>query len=424
MTIYSQLYLKEKSKIPFFVIFLLIFTIGGFFAYVFSNISVPSKAKKTTKEVREYQITNLSPNHEVTVFWRSMDKESGWIVLYDAQKKPLARLYSDERDTQTVKNLFYNHYVVLREIPNEAAFFKIGAGDEKKIIFQYDNFYPLPKPREYTQGSNLSPAYGIVLKPNNEPLADAIVILSVDDAYSLSTMTKSKGEWLIPLNAFYKQDDLQIIIPSEKQKATIRIYSEDYGTSTVSVAFADLSTLPKVKIGNDYQLQGEDVLSSSTKKNEKGMFDIFFPSENAVIPGSKPLIKGTALPGKEVVVSIDLKEGLSSRAIADKDGVWKVIFPVFLPPGKYLLTATTKDELGKEMKIERKFVIAKAGEQVLGEATDEATVVPTRTPIPTQILSQNVSPTQTAPISGNSFNPVIIGSSSLIIIGLGILLAF
>jgi len=69
------------------------------------------------------------------------------------------------------------------------------------------------------------------------------------------------------------------------------------------------------------------------------------------------------------------------------------------------------------------FSVAKSGEQVMGSATPEATLEPTVPPptsVPTGII------TSLTPIPTSGYNPRIltIVSGSLIIIGLGILLAF
>lgn len=90
----------------------------------------------------------------------------------------------------------------------------------------------------------------------------------------------------------------------------------------------------------------------------------------------------------------------------------------------------------KTVTLKRSFSIAKSGEQVLGEATEEATptvVLPTSTPSP--VLSVTTTPdyspypttelTPTPPVSGSLLIPYsMIVSGSLILLGLGIMLVF
>ncbi len=427
--IYSQLYWKQKKGIPTVLALLFIIFVVSLFVYVFSGLSVPSRASKSPKEIKEYEVTNLSANGEATIFWRTDLKESGWVILYDANKKPLGQIFGDERDTLEKKILYLNHYVVLRQVLATAAFFKLAGGDTTKITYQYDRFYELPKPKSYSTTNDLSPAYGIVIKPDGSPLEGAIVLLTVSDDYPLSTITKSKGEWLIPLNGIYGKNDLRIVIPTNKQEATIRIIDENYPSSNVSTFFANLSSLPKIIIGSDYKFleeQGRDVLSSSsTSEGQKKEIDIIFPQENTVIPGRNPLIKGTALPSSQVTILIESTKSYSSIVTADKDGSWRYVLPEGLSPGSHKITIATKDRQGNEVKVERRFAIAKSGEQVLAESTPSSTITPiapTLTPLPIVTTIPTAIPSQ--PVSGSNFNVFMMGSASLIIVGFGILLAF
>ncbi len=425
--IYSQLYWREKKGIPTVLALLFITFVVSLFVYVFSGLSVPSRASKSPKEIKEYEITNLSANGEATIFWRTDLKESGWVILYDADKKPLGQIFGDERDTLEKRNLYLNHYVVLRQVLPTATFFKLGGGDTTKIAYQYDRFYELPKPKGYSTTNDLSPAYGVVIKPDGGPLEGAIVLLTVRDSYPLATITKSKGEWLIPLNGIYGRNDLKIVIPTEKQEVAIRVIDEAYPSSNITTFFTNLSSLPKVIIGSDYKFmeeKGQDVLSSSVNnEGQKKEIDIIFPQENAVVPGRNPLIKGIALPSSQVTIVIESPKSYSSIVTADNDGSWKYVLPEGLTPGSHKITITTYDRQGKEIRLERRFAIAKSGEQVLSESTPSSTITPiapTSTLPPTSIPT--VVPSQ--PVSGSNFNVFMMGSTSLIIIGFGILLAF
>ena len=119
--------------------------------------------------------------------------------------------------------------------------------------------------------------------------------------------------------------------------------------------------------------------SGKTKSGQKTKFEILFPRDSAVIPGGKPLIKGASFAGNQVIVSIDNDPGLSYKVSADKQGVWSVILSTNLPVGGHTLKARSTDTEGKETILSRNFSVAKSGEQVLGEATAEAspTLMPT-----------------------------------------------
>ena len=64
--------------------------------------------------------------------------------------------------------------------------------------------------------------------------------------------------------------------------------------------------------------------------------------------------------------------------------------------GTYIASVTSKDERGGKVTVQRNFTIAKSGEQVLGVATGEPTLVPTATIVPTVVPTSSqttVTPT-------------------------------
>lgn len=425
--IYSRFYFQDKNKIPMFIGVLFIIAIISFFSILFSKTPLTSKAASVKASVTEYEISNLSPNREMTVYWRTANKESGWILIFDKNKNQLPKIYYDERDNLEKKSLRNYHYSILRQLPINAAYFKMAAGNESIITKIYENYYLISIPSSYSSTGNLKPAYGLISQPNSEPLDDAIVLLTINNAFSLSTLSKSKGEWLIPLNSFYSKNNLKLFTPADNEKVNIRIISEKYPQTTVLTLFSNLNSLPKIIAGDNYeflqQTKVNNVLSAETDKNKgNNEISILYPRENALIPGKNPLIKGTALPKTEVVVIVEAFNSTSSRLITDADGIWRLVLPESLTPGEYKITLITKNKQGEEVQIKRNFFIAKSGEQVLGDATPEPTL--TTGPTPTQQPTSAPIQSPTEPVSGSNFNGFMLSSASLIIIGLGILLAF
>jgi len=141
-------------------------------------------------------------------------------------------------------------------------------------------------------------------------------------------------------------------------------------------------------------------------------------------------------PNKSVIISINSKPEYVFRTQANKIGEWKVVPEKSINAGDYILTLTSEDEKGNQYSVKRNFSIAKNGEQVLGEATAEPTLEPTTQAVPlstptttlispTTDINQYITPTASPPVSGsNNSNWLIIISSSLMIIGLGVLFVF
>lgn len=211
--------------------------------------------------------------------------------------------------------------------------------------------------------------------------------------------------------------------PIEKNESgLIEIISESGLKTNIEVSADNFSPLPQTLIiGNDYKFGQKDNVLSATDQSKTGQIEILFPKENSIIPAQSPLIKGLALPNSDVFIVINSPVSYSFRVKADKEGLWKLSLTERLPAGSHTLTLTTKNASSQDIKIVRKFTIAKSGEQVLGSATAEASPTIVVTPTVTASISATIPP---RPTSGANTIPMAIASGSLIILGLGILLAF
>lgn len=381
--------------------------------------------------MRNLRVVNPLHN-QVGIFWQTDEKETGW-VIYGQNEGTLDKVALDERDIQDKRNLLYNHVTVLKNLqPDSGYFYKI-VSNNQLVESNEGKAFTFSTPSSLSPVTSLNPAYGKIIKENGEPEENAIVVLLVDQAYPLVTLTKSTGEWLIPLNTILNKDTLKVQAVAVEDKLLIEISSDDKKRTQITARYSSVSPLPQtIIIGKDYDfLKGENILSAqAVNKVDTSKIDILFPKEKAVIPGGKPLIKGTAIPGVEVEVTVDSAKSYKFKAETNKDGVWSVVLTEELSIGSHTLKITTKDEKGKKVELTRKFIIAKSGEQVLGEATAGATVTVTPSPSPSPVLSPtsipalSVTVSASPPVPGMDIVPMGAASASLIILGLGILLAF
>lgn len=424
--IYSDLYTKNKLKIPTIAGLLFLLVVVVFFARLFSSLSLPSKASK--KIIKRLEIASLTPSQTV-IFWQTENKESGWVV-YGERNNQLNQIAFDERDLPNQKGKFINHYVTLKNLhESQNYFFKI-VSDNKLVSNSGELPFTLTTPKNNGGVKNNLPIYGKVVGSNNNPIENAVVLAALSDSYLLSALSKPTGEWLIPLNILIEKNSLKSKTPKKNEELKIEIIGEN-GETTNIITSVDLgSPLPQtVVIGKNYNfLTGNDVLSaitSSGQEEEKREIDIIYPQENAAIPGYTPIIKGTAIPNQEVMVDVRSDKIYSSRVTAGNDGLWKLVIPEKLALGEHLIILTARDRLGRDVKIQRKFIIvANEGNEakVLGLATPSATVTTGPTNIPTATPIKVASPS--APVSGSNFNLPIVGAASMIIFGLGLILVF
>ncbi len=432
---YSQLYLQNKGPrvpVPVAAVLVIILTVvfGRFFL---SNNTTSTRASKKT--VKKVEVTNVSP-YQANVFWQSESPEEGYI-FYGEDVAEVKNIALDDRDLSETKGIYLNHYVTLRNLkPGQAYFFKIVTNNQ--VIAKPDgSLFSFKTPVLSSTSSTLKPANGKVLKENLSGQENAIVLLYVEGMYPLSAMTKSTGEWLIPLNSFYDQEKLESRALSESQKARIEIFNEDNKNTVLNGRLANLAPVTTtIVVGKSYDLNdsGDQVLSAQTSNINNKEIDIIYPVEGALIPGRAPLIKGTARPKAQVFVTVNSRKTFSAVVAADLDGLWSYALPESLELGNHTVTITTKDRNGKDVSMTRKFVIIANDYEgkVLGEASGSPTIAATSTPAPTVTAAptvvvtepvSSITPTALMNTGITDFFPII-GGISFIVVGLGFLLVF
>lgn len=178
----------------------------------------------------------------------------------------------------------------------------------------------------------------------------------------------------------------------------------------------------------EFTTSKEEVLGKTTSNPVKlDLIDFIYPTENAIITASIPLIKGVAIPNSNL--TLNLKGANINRNFnikSDNNGKWSLTNLSKLNPGKYTMQLTGPNKIGIKINKSRSFTIAKGGEQVLGESTPSAiTITPepsptiSPTPIPTIATS---TPQPTIPVSGNSAIYMWVASIAFIILGFSLIL--
>ncbi len=438
--IYSELYLKQKIKLPTVIGFLLVIFVTVVFARFFLGFAGPSKALlKTAKRI---EIVNLSPE-QAGIFWQTEGKESGWVV-YGEKEGEENQIVSDEKDLNNIgqkRGQYKIHLATLKELePGRKYFFKM-VSDNNQIIVQPDGrSFTFTTPQSNINNTqNVSPAFGKVLKSNSvDPLINSYILLSIAGGYPLLTQIKSEGDgsWLIPLGLIYKKDSRSILTIADKDKIIIEIITSEGEVSTITTVKSKASPLPQttvfVKDKNFSFEEEENVLSAATNptNSTNNQIDIVYPKEGVLIPGRIPLIKGVGLPKTKIEITVNSKKTYSAVAISDINGNWSYLLPENLELGPHTIIIKTKDQNGKVITIQRNFtIIALQGNEgrVLGTATGEPTIIFTPSPQPTKIttpIPTLPNLTTTPPVSGSNFFGIIFSGLSLIIIGGGILLVF
>lgn len=445
---YSELYTKKPKRIPT----LLAVLVGvGLLAAVFRFALPATRSQATKKGLQTVQITNVFAG-QVTIIWKTEEKQKGWIA-YGESESDLSQIATDERDGATYAPRIY-HYVTLKDLKKDSRyFFKITDGEAflenaGKSLFTFKTIGTID------QINNLKPAYGKIIDKSGAPFEDAIVTLDAKNIYSLSSLSKSTGEWLIPLNYTVNKTTGKFISLSPSQPVRIHVYSEKEKESIVTANVQQLSPLEQaLQTGQNYTLENEENVLAATSNGTKP-FAIIFPVANAVVPAQRPLIKGTAAPQSSLMLTLTgARRPITGTAVTSAAGAWNYEVPQLLEAGKYTLTVTKKAVSSAKQEVRtRTFSIAKSGVQVLGEATGSGTLTPTSNPSPSPTVDPSsltptitpivvlssptpsptlaVSPTAVAsttpppPVSGGNMYALVLSSVALILFGAGLMVIF
>jgi len=439
---YSELYFPKKTNHIFLLILGGLSLIALFFTV---KIKLPAEIKQISKkDLIRYEMVNITSSH-VGIFWETEKTEESWIEFQGT------KIY-DDRDVAGSSQKHTYHYISLREL-KENTDYSFQILSREGIYTKVDSsVLRFKTPKNEIARSGMKPAYGKILLPNGKPAQDVFALVKIQDKYPLLAISKDTGEWLVSLNTLVDKKTQRITSDLlEGAKVNIEYISEknksSYMTTTISRITPIAST---VIMGNNYNLLAQgDVLSASTDNGEvqKLVLTIVYPRENSIIPAGRPLFKGTGLPDSDIFIFINSKPQNAYRTKVDKKGEWKVLPTVSISPGSYLASITSQDEKGTKITIKRNFMIAKSGEQVLGEATGTATITPTQpvsptsvvlSPTPTGIIiptliptSSYISPYPTAlptssnpPTTGGNISHLFIASIAFIVLGLGFMLVF
>lgn len=398
---------SNPKKIPTLIgLLLLLIGIGGTIYLVETRTSSLPKAQ-TTHQPYNVLKTNLTDT-SFTVTWLTQEAVTGTII-YGINKKSLSQIALDDRDIIDNKPKPYKtHHISVKNLsPNTTYYFIINSGNNK--FLDGDNPYTITTAKSMDKPLELEPAYGTIITPQNQPAEGALVILTLPQALPVSTLVKPSGNWLIPLNTL-RNIDLEPYQPQESILESLTIYNslaeEDQAFATTDLN--NDSPVPTITLGKSYHFQGlqgkkkidqeianaqinqtQILGSQDEKKQDEKRIDIFSPEDGATFISTKPLFRGKGIPGKQVIIEIDSSQKITGKTTINNDGLWSWTPPQDLPTEKQKAKFTTVDENGKEIVLERNFLVFKSGTQVLGEATPSG--ITTTIPTPTQRVGQATS---------------------------------
>lgn len=390
--VYSQFVTHKHSRISYYFIGIAIASFSiGLFTFLSSSFI---KKNITLSGLNRVWITNVN-SESVDIVWVNESKKNSLLVWGNdpksLSKKSIPEIYNGNTYLARIQGVTGSHSV----------YFQIQSEEGEQFDFAGKKIWKVNMPNQVINNQPQTPAYGKVLFPSGKPYVNNLIVYEIEGFYPLATTTKQTGEWLIPLTSLVDKNTGEYRNPGDNQLVNIS-FPGSFLTKLVT-SLKETRPLSKVIIIGTTQTIAQEkdsdgsilgVNSQNNNQIEKKQPSIVYPKENALIPGNKPLIRGTAQIGEILQILIQgNKKQYSYRTTVDEHGDWMVQYPISLEAGAYVISVVMKDQSGFPLTLRRTFTITKSGEQVLGEATGSPTVTLSPTPIPLPTQQVTLSPT-------------------------------
>lgn len=404
---------------------------------VFSGAS-PSDAPQNVR------ITNITDS-SLTVTYTTPTAVIGTVSI--GKTKDTFQTILDDRDEQSgIPKEYRVHSITVKNLqPNSMYIFSITSAS---TTYLHNNsfFQTQTGPKLSQAPSSQTPLSGKLQGPQGVNPSEALVFVTTPHGQTLSTLVKSNGIFIIPLNLF-RSTDLQHAINFSPTTALQILATNALDTAQATTLISDTNPLPTLTLGNTYDFTTSNIpVASSTASlgfpgfNQDTTLsaspEITTPSKDEAFSDQQPQFSGTALPNEKVTVEIHSDQTLSATVTSSPNGTWTYRPSLPLSPGSHTISITSKNSSGILQTVEQSFIVYAQGSQVDQSATpsgQKATPTPTPTPTPrisaaptlviqpTRIVSVAPSKRPQLPPTGSNMVSTV-GVMGLVISGIGVVL--
>lgn len=416
-------------------IFLIVIGIGVTSFLVEQGIIVVGHANPSNNP-QNVRITNITDS-SFTVSYNTDAQVIG--SLNYGNSVALGQTGLDDRDQQTGNLTNHQvHSITVRNLsPSTKYYFSITSGQDK-FLNNGANFEVVTGSPISSPPSDEKPILGKVVLPDGNPPGEAIVYITTDNAQVISSLIKSDGSYLIPLNSVRTSDFSSYLNFSSVTNLKMLVFGDGL-TSNVNLSINQINPVPTVTLSKDYDFSsGSQPLptSSATPSSQFQPQTETFPSPKPGISSSspkiitpkadqsfsdsQPLFEGTGQPNQTVKIEIHSDQTITAQVTTDGNGYWSYRPNAALTPGVHTISITTVDANGIFRTITQSFTVYASGSQVNPvanppTATPVASTTPTPTPTPaltpTPVPSASVLPSP-SDIPTPTPTPVVTASPS------------
>ncbi|MBP6882682.1 MAG: fibronectin type III domain-containing protein [Candidatus Levybacteria bacterium] len=379
-------------------------------------------------------LTNASPAYTPEQIRISNQTDTSFTISYVTDESVLGSLsYGegvergkvalDDRDQQSGTPKQYNvHHITLRNLKPETTYYYTILSSDK--VFQDEGKKPFSIKTLSTltqQPSRQAPIVGSTAYPDGLTDDSVMVFLVTDNAQVLSTLTKSNGSYVLPLNALRTSDFANYL--TFKDTAIIKLLLQSPTLSSrASLLPTQINPVPKITLSNiyDFTVDSSNPNATPTSTGSAQIDDSAFPSFSAVedlpaepaiispdnkeeLTDQQPKFEGTSAPNEEVLIEIH-SDPITASVKADKNGAWSYRPPANLSPGEHTITIKTKNSKGILTTITRNFTVFAEGSQFTEPSVSP--VNPSSTPTVSQ--TPTPSPAKTTPTIVPSASPTAV----------------
>ena len=234
----------NKFKIPTLLglSVIIIGIIGG----VFLNLREQTIISKASPDVTPQNIilSNIGDN-SVTISWQTSVPVASFVKF--GQTHPDEQVILDDRDSKNPQP-HTTHYVTIKKLlPKTIYQYRIVSNKIQSDIMELTTAAPL------SAQTGFQPIIGSVLD-NNTPVGESIIYLVITDATVQSALTKTEGNFLIPLSQLRKSDLSDIYPLKEDTVAKLTVISAKGEASALFRLNDAEAGLPPITLGENLDL--------------------------------------------------------------------------------------------------------------------------------------------------------------------------
>jgi len=365
-----------------------------------------------TENPEDVRITNITDT-SLTITYKTEAKVIGTASI--GEDKNNLHISLDERDQLSgIPKEYFLHSISVKNLNANANYvFSLTSGATTYQNGQ-DFFNAKTGTEINASPSAQSPLTGKLVEPDSSAPSEAIIFVTTNGAQTISTLVKSNGVYVLPLNSLRTPNDISYA--SLNSKTVLQVLATDGKNNSQIQVTAGTNPVPDITLGNNYNFLSSQTPIASTaaslgfppfpQSNLSASPIIVVPQKDQTFNDSQPRFSGTTLPNQQVTIEIHSDDKITATVTSDANGNWTYRPAVSLSPGQHTISITSKDSAGILQTIQQSFTVFASGTNLPGNTsptptpnnvTPQVTTVPTISPtvplIPTIIVSPTIIPT-------------------------------